>query len=106
MRVDCPVTVGEGRRTHMNWPRCAGVVTAGTVLAVMAAVSTGTAAAAAASGHLRGVATLPLRVKVVGRLPDGKPQIAKTTPTGLSPTAIQSVYNLSGLTPTPGAGAG
>jgi subtilase family serine protease len=90
----------------MNWPKCTGVLTAGTVLAVMAAVPTGVAAAAAHSGHLRGVATLPLRVKVVGRLPDGKPQISKTTPTGLSPAAIQSVYNLSGLTPTSGAGAG
>lgn len=90
----------------MNWPRRTGALTAVTVLAVIAAMSTGSAALAASSGHLSGVATLPLRVKVVGTLRDGRPQIAKATPTGLSPAAIQSVYNLSGLTPTSGAGAG
>jgi subtilase family serine protease len=90
----------------MNWRRCTGVLTAGTVLAVIAAMSTGGAALAAPSGHLNGVATPPLRVKVVGTLPDGRPQITRTTPTGLSPAAIQSVYNLSGLAPTSGAGAG
>jgi subtilase family serine protease len=90
----------------MNWPTRTAALTAGTVLAVIAAVSTTGAAVAAPSGHLRGVATLPLRIKVVGTLPNGKPQISNATPTGLSPAAIQSVYNLSGLSPSSGAGAG
>jgi hypothetical protein len=49
----------------MNLARCTGVLTAGTVLATIAAMSTGGAALAAPSSHLNGVATLPLRVKVV-----------------------------------------
>lgn len=49
----------------------------------------------------------PLDVKVLGLLPDGKTaKITSTTPTGLSPSAVQSVYNLSGLQPSSGDGAG
>jgi subtilase family serine protease len=90
----------------MSWARRAAAFTAGTMLALVAAVAAGGAALAGSAGHTTGVATLPLRIKVVGRLPDGRPQITKATPTGLSPAAIQSVYHLSGLTPTSGAGAG
>jgi subtilase family serine protease len=90
----------------MNWPTRTAMLTAGTVFAVIAAVSATGAAVAASPGHLRGVATLPLRIKVVGTLPNGKPRISNATPTGLSPAAIQSVYHLSGLSPNSGAGAG
>src|SRR5262245_61580817 len=90
----------------MNWPTGTGMLTAGTVLTVLAAMSTGSAAMAAPSHHLSGIATVPLRVKVVGTLPNGKPQISNRTPTGLSPAAIRHVYKLSGLAPTSGAGAG
>jgi subtilase family serine protease len=90
----------------MTWRTHTGMLTAGTAAACLAAMLTGGAAMATPSGHLRGVATLPLRIKVIGRLPNGKPQISNATPTGLSPSAIQHVYNLSGLSPTSGAGAG
>jgi subtilase family serine protease len=52
------------------------------------------------------VARPPFRVKVIGRLSNGKPKVSSSSPTGLSPSAVQSVYNLSGLSPTSGAGAG
>jgi subtilase family serine protease len=45
----------------------------------------------------------------VRRLPRRQPrqrQAASRSPTGLPPSAIQSVYNLSGLSPSSGAGAG
>jgi subtilase family serine protease len=48
----------------------------------------------------------PLRVKVVGHNSDGTPRFTSSIPTGLSPSAIKHVYNLSGLSPTSGAGAG
>jgi hypothetical protein len=47
-----------------------------------------------------------LEVKAVGRLPDGRPQLASATPTGLPPAAIARVYSLPGLSPASGAGAG
>ncbi|HEX9032156.1 MAG TPA: S53 family peptidase [Streptosporangiaceae bacterium] len=50
--------------------------------------------------------TPPFIVKVIGRLPNGQPKLSSSSPTGLSPSAIASVYNLSGLSPTSGAGAG
>lgn len=57
-----------------------------------------------------GVATPPFRVKVIGQLPDGRPRYSAASPTGLPPTAIASVYNLSGLItktqPSATAGAG
>ncbi len=41
-----------------------------------------------------------------GRLPDGRPKLTSGSPTGLSPAAVSSVYKLSGLSPSSGAGAG
>ena len=61
--------------------------------------------AAGSSPHQQ-FAHLPLRVKVLGYLPNGKPELSKSSPTGLSPSAIQSVYNLSGLSTGSGAGSG
>ncbi|HEX9031189.1 MAG TPA: hypothetical protein VF834_05050 [Streptosporangiaceae bacterium] len=52
------------------------------------------------------MATPPFVVKVIGHLGNGKPQLSSTSPTGLPPSAIQSVYNLSGLSPSSGAGSG
>ncbi len=63
-------------------------------------------ASAAQAGNRTGFASTTYVVKHVGRLADGKPQLTSTTPTGLPPSAIQSVYNLSGLSPNSGAGAG
>ena len=51
-------------------------------------------------------ASPPFRVKVLGYLSNGKPKLSKSSPSGLSPSAIQSVYNLSGLSPTSEAGSG
>ncbi len=39
-------------------------------------------------------------------MPSGKPKLTSASPTGLSPGAVQSVYSLSGLSPSSGAGAG
>jgi subtilase family serine protease len=90
----------------MNWPTRMRVLTAGTALAVAAGLSAGSAALAAPLGHVPGIATPPLKVKVIGRLPGGRPMLSSTSPTGLPPSAIASVYNLSGLSPSSGAGAG
>ena len=61
---------------------------------------------AAGSSPRQHFAHLPLRVKVLGYLPNGKPKLSKSSPTGLPPSAIASVYKLSGLSGTSGAGAG
>ena len=53
-----------------------------------------------------GLAHHPLWIKVLGTQPDGSAKLTSRTPTGLSPSAIQSVYTLSGLSPSSGAGAG
>ncbi len=52
------------------------------------------------------VATPPLRIKILGYGPDGHPVFTSHGPTGLPPSAIQKVYNLSGLSANSGAGAG
>jgi subtilase family serine protease len=90
----------------MNWRRRMGMVTVGTALTVMAALSAGGAALGASSGHPVRTVSPPFRVKVIGRLPNGKPKLTSTSPTGLPPSAIGSVYSLSGLSPSSGAGAG
>ena len=77
-------------------------VVAGTTLVLTG--TAGMAPIAAASGGR--VATPPLVVKTFGRLPDGTPRFARSGPTGLSPSAIQGVYSLSGLSPRSGAGTG
>jgi subtilase family serine protease len=52
--------------------------------------------AGAAGGPPQGwVARPPLHIKVLGTQPDGRPQLTKTTPTGLPPCEIAKVYNLS-----------
>jgi subtilase family serine protease len=90
----------------MNWSRRTGMLTTGTVLTVVAAMSAGGAALAAPSGHPVRTMNPPLRLKVIGRLPNGKAKLTSSSPIGLSPAAIQSVYSLSGLSPSSGAGAG
>jgi len=90
----------------VSWPRRMGVLISGTALTIMGAFTAGNAALAAPSGHISGVAHLPLKIKVIGRLPDGKPKLTSGSPTGLSPAAVASVYTLSGLSSSSGAGAG
>src|SRR5712692_8571115 len=101
----------------MSWARHTSILVAATALAAAAAVSAGSGALAARQGHLigtglaaphgpSGFARLPLKIKVIGRLPDGRPKLTSSTPTGLPPSAISSVYSLSGLSPSSGAGAG
>lgn len=90
----------------MSGHRRMGMLTAGTALTVMAALSAGGAALAAPSGQPVRTMNPPFRVKVIGQLPDGKPKLTSASPTGLPPSAVQSVYSLSGLSPSSGAGAG
>jgi subtilase family serine protease len=90
----------------MRWTRRIGILGAGTALAVGGAAAGAGAAGAAPAGHGSGVATPPFVVKVLGHLPDGKPKLSSGSPTGLPPSAVQSVYNLSGLSPSSGAGSG
>jgi hypothetical protein len=78
----------------------------GTAVAILAAISAAGFTAAAQPDHSGWSARLPLGVKVFGRLPDGRPRLTGTTPTGLPPAAIASVYDLPGLSPSSGAGAG
>jgi subtilase family serine protease len=90
----------------MKWPRRMLAVPIGTALTAAAAMSTGSAALAASPGAHGGTARPPFRVKVIGRLPNGQPKLSSTSPTGLPPSAIASVYSLSGLSPSSGAGSG
>jgi subtilase family serine protease len=93
------------RRTYK-----AAFLAAGTALAAAAALgavaTAGKAAAHTTAKPLTGVSHTWLRVKQIGKLPNGQPKVTSSTPTGLSPAAVQSVYNLSGLSPSSGAGAG
>ena len=89
----------------MRWPRRMTILAAGTALTVMAALSAAATALAGTSSAAR-TANPPFRVKVIGRLPDGKPRLSSTKPTGLPPSAIASVYNLSGLSSSSTAGTG
>jgi subtilase family serine protease len=90
----------------MYWARRIGILAAGAALTAMTAMSAGGVALAASSGPIVRTSNPPFRVKVIGRLPSGKPRLTSASPTGLSPGAVQSVYSLSGLSPSSGAGAG
>lgn len=88
--------MGPGRMT---------MLAAGTAVLVTVVLSAGTALAVT-PGASGGTSSPPFRVKVIGRLPDGKPKLSRSSPAGLPPSAIQSVYSLPGLSPSSGAGAG
>jgi subtilase family serine protease len=87
-----------------------------TFAVAMAATAGGTAALAApsapttpaahqaASSHAQNHPTFMIRR--IGTRANGSPQVTSATPTGLPPSAIQHVYNLSGLSPTSNAGSG
>jgi subtilase family serine protease len=66
------------------------------------------AAPALAAGHTNGAPSFgpPLEAKVLASQPTGHKKLASSGPTGLPPSAIASVYNLSGLSPSSGAGSG
>ena len=81
-------------------------VAAVTAMAGLTAMSAAGVARAVPLVHSGGSVAFPLELKVVGRLPDGSPRLAGATPTGLPPAAIARVYNLPGMSPTSGAGAG
>jgi subtilase family serine protease len=90
----------------MNWSKSLGLAGTGTAVILTVAISGIGSASAAQTGKLTGFASTTYVVKQLGHLADGKPQLTSTTPTGLPPSAIKSVYNLSGLSPSSGAGAG
>jgi subtilase family serine protease len=90
-----------------SWKRRLGASGTGIALAIAtAAAMSGTAVAAPAAHHSPAMRHPTFVVHQLGRLADGAPKVTSTTPTGLSPSAIKSVYNLSGLAPTSNAGAG
>lgn len=103
----------------MSWKRRLAALGLGVTFAVaMAATAGGTAAlaapstpaaraahqAAAASSHAKNHPTFMIRR--IGTRANGSPQVTSASPTGLPPSAIQHVYNLSGLSPTSNAGSG
>ncbi len=95
----------------MTWTRRLALIGTGGALAAATALAGAGGATAATLTHHRHhhatrFATPPILIKKFGRLADGIPQVTSPTPTGLPPSAIASVYNLSGLSPTSGAGAG
>ncbi|HEX7164930.1 MAG TPA: S53 family peptidase [Trebonia sp.] len=91
----------------MRWPYRATFLAAAATIGIAAAVAPADAATTSASAKTPpGVSTTPLKVKVLGTLPNGQPKLSAGSPTGLPPSAVQSVYNLSGLSPSSGAGAG
>jgi subtilase family serine protease len=85
--------------------RSISVLTASAGL-LFATIAMGTGLASASTHGTGGVANPPFRVKIIGHSPTGAPLLTSASPTGLPPSQIQSVYNLSGLSPSSGAGAG
>jgi subtilase family serine protease len=95
----------------MRHPRLVSVLTAGAAIAVGAAwVPAGIANAApvhnAAAAQSSITVSSTLRIKTVGMLPNGQPKVTNGSPTGLSPSAVRSAYNLSGLSGSSNAGSG
>jgi len=91
----------------MRWPYRATFLAAAATIGIAAAVAPASAATTSASAKTPpGVSSTPLKVKVLGTLANGNPKLSASTPNGLPPSAVQSVYNLSGLSPSSGAGAG
>lgn len=90
----------------MNWTKHLALAGTGTAVILTVAISGIGSASAAQTGKLTGFVSTTYVVKQLGHLADGKPLLTSTSPTGLPPSAIQSVYNLSGLSPSSGAGAG
>jgi hypothetical protein len=90
----------------MTWFCRGTLLTTGTTLALVVSMFTAGTILAAQSGELGPVTKPPFQVKVVGRLPSGRPELSSTAPVGLPPRVIQSVYGLPALFPTSGAGNG
>ena len=86
-------------RSHRAAYLAAGAALTAAAAVVPAVMSTATAAAATARPAKPAIAPAHvwLRVKQIGKLANGQPKFTSSTPTGLSPAAIQSVYSLSGL---------
>jgi len=96
---------------RMNWKRRLGIAAIGAGFAVaMAASAGGTALAGTAGTHHRTIrfhtTFKVVHTRQLGVRLGGHPYVTVTSPTGLSPSAIQSVYNLSGLSPSSNAGSG
>jgi subtilase family serine protease len=101
----------------MSWKRRLATLGLGVTFAVaMAATAGGTAALAAPSAPTTPAAHQAassrtqnhptFMIRRIGTRANGSPQVTSANPTGLPPSAIQHVYNLSGLTPTSKAGSG
>jgi subtilase family serine protease len=63
---------------------------------------------ALAAGHTNGADSFqpPFKAKVLGYRPNGERKLSSGGPTGLPPSVIASVYKLSGMSPSSGAGSG
>ncbi len=79
----------KGARLSRLWTAVAGFL--------MVACVTASAALAAGRAGERHFFQPPFRVKVIGRLPSGQPQLTSSTPRGLPPRQVATVYGLSGL---------
>ncbi len=95
----------------MSWKRRLGALGIGVTFAVaMAATAGGVTALAAPTatgpGHVQVQNHPTFVIHRIGTRANGLPQVTSASPTGLPPSAIQKVYNLSGLSPTSNAGAG
>ena len=92
----------------MNGKRRLAAGAAGIALAVATAMSAGGTAMAAqpAAGQHQGMIKPTFRIHRIGTLRNGLPEVTSAAPTGLPPSAIRSVYHLSGLSPNSNAGAG
>src|SRR6266851_472527 len=98
------------RSAFMRWPYRATFLTVAATMAVAAAVAPAGAATTAKAAPLAesaaGSQHTLYRIKTLGKRSNGQPKLAVATPSGLPPSAIESVYSLSGLAPSSGAGAG
>lgn len=90
----------------VNWFSRATLVAIGTAFVLVVAMSSAGMTLAKPSGGAGPVVRPPFRVAVVGRLPGGRPKLSSTSPVGLPPRVIQSVYGLPGLFRSSGAGNG
>src|SRR5260370_25973650 len=95
------------RSQRVSFRAASAVITVGAAMVPASIASASPAHNAAHTSRSSVVAvSTTLRIKTLGTRSNGQPLLTSSTPTGLPPSAIQSVYHLSGLSPASGAGAG
>jgi subtilase family serine protease len=106
MRTSARIRRASQKEMRMSWKRRLAAGGTGIALGAATAMSMSGTALAAPAQHGQALIQPTFKIHRVGTRPNGTAQVTSTTPTGLSPSAIQSVYHLSGLSPTSKAGAG